>query len=65
MTRPNLLMFMPDQLRADAIGCFGSPVARTPNIDALAARGLRFANAYSQHSVCGSKPSQGYLRRAT
>lgn len=53
MTRPNLLMFMPDQLRADAVGCFGSPVARTPNIDALAARGVRFDHAYSQHSVCG------------
>ena len=53
MTRPNLLMFMPDQLRADAVGCFGSPVGRTPNIDALAARGMRFDHAYSQHSVCG------------
>lgn len=50
--RPNILLFMPDQLRADAVGCFGSPVARTPNIDALAARGVRFRNAYSQHSVC-------------
>ena len=43
---------MPDQLRADAVGAFGNPVARTPNIDALAARGTRFTNAYSQHSVC-------------
>lgn len=51
-SRPNLLLFMPDQLRADAVGCFGSAVARTPNIDALAARGTRFSNAYSQHSVC-------------
>jgi arylsulfatase A-like enzyme len=50
--RPNLLLFMPDQLRADALGCFGSPVASTPNIDALAARGTRFHHAYSQHSVC-------------
>jgi len=51
-TRPNILMFMPDQLRVDAIGAFGNPIARTPNIDALAARGTRFTNAYSQHSVC-------------
>jgi arylsulfatase A-like enzyme len=50
--RPNLLLFMPDQLRADAVGAFGNPVVRTPNVDALAARGVRFANAYSQHSVC-------------
>ncbi len=57
--RPNLLLFMPDQLRADAVGCFGSPVARTPHIDALAARGVRFDHAYSQHSVCS--PSRASL----
>lgn len=51
--RPNLVLFMPDQLRADAVGCFGSPVAHTPAIDALAARGTRFTNAWGQHSVCG------------
>ncbi len=53
MVRPNLVLFMPDQLRADAVGCFGNPVAQTPNIDALAARGTRFTSAWSQHSVCG------------
>lgn len=53
MTRPNLLMFMPDQQRADTIGCFGNPVAQTPNIDALAARGVRFTNAFTNHPVCG------------
>ena len=51
--RPNLLLFMPDQLRADAVGCFGNPAARTPHIDALAARGTRFQNAYANHPVCG------------
>jgi len=50
--RPNLLLFMPDQLRADAIGVFGNQVVQTPNIDALASRGTRFSNAFSQHSVC-------------
>lgn len=53
MPRPNFLIFMPDQLRADALGCFGNPVARTPNIDALATRGVRFDNAYVNHPVCG------------
>ena len=53
MARPNQLQFMPDQLRADAVGCFGNPVASTPNIDALARRGTRFHSAWSQHSVCG------------
>jgi len=52
MPRPNILIFMPDQLRADSLGCFGNPVARTPNIDALARRGTRFANAYVNHPVC-------------
>ena len=50
--RPNILVFMPDQLRADALGCFGSPVARTPNVDALAARGVRFRDAWVNHPVC-------------
>ena len=53
MSRPNIVLFMPDQLRADAVGCFGSPVASTPNIDALAARGVRFDDAWAQHPVCG------------
>jgi arylsulfatase A-like enzyme len=52
MDRPNLLLFMPDQLRADCVGAFGNGVVRTPAIDALAARGVTFTNAYSQHSVC-------------
>ncbi len=51
--RPNLVMFMPDQLRADAVGCFGNPAAHTPNIDALAAEGVRFTNAFATHPVCG------------
>lgn len=50
---PNILIFMPDQLRADAVGAFGNPVARTPHIDTLAARGVRFENAWTQHPVCG------------
>ncbi len=50
--RPNLLLFMPDQLRADSVGAFGNPVVQTPHIDALAARGTIFPNAYGQHTVC-------------
>jgi len=53
MGSPNFVFFMPDQLRADAVGCFGSSVAKTPNIDALAARGVRFDDAWAQHPVCG------------
>ncbi len=34
-SRPNLVMFIPDQLRFDALGCFGNPRASTPHLDAL------------------------------
>ncbi len=50
--RPNFLIVIADQLRADAVGAFGSPVAKTPNLDALAERGTRFTNAFVQHTVC-------------
>jgi arylsulfatase A-like enzyme len=50
--RPNILLFMPDQLRADCVGWAGNNVVQTPAIDELAGRGVRFTNAYSQHSVC-------------
>ncbi|MDA8148285.1 MAG: sulfatase-like hydrolase/transferase [Actinomycetota bacterium] len=50
--RPNFVIIVPDQLRADALGCFGNPVARTPHIDALAARGTAFDEAYVQNPVC-------------
>jgi arylsulfatase A-like enzyme len=49
--RSNILIFMADQLRADALGCYGG-FAETPNIDALARRGVRYTAAYSQSSVC-------------
>ncbi|NNH69261.1 sulfatase-like hydrolase/transferase [Nocardia uniformis] len=51
-TRPNFVIFIPDQLRADALGAFGNPHVHTPHIDALAARGTTFTNAYVQHPVC-------------
>ncbi|MBD0709451.1 MULTISPECIES: sulfatase-like hydrolase/transferase [unclassified Streptomyces] len=51
-SRPNFVIFMPDQLRADAVGAFGNPHVSTPHIDALAAGGTRFTNAFVQHPVC-------------
>jgi arylsulfatase A-like enzyme len=44
--RPNVLLVTLDTLRADAVGCYGGPPV-TPVIDALAARGLRFTDAWS------------------
>jgi arylsulfatase A-like enzyme len=52
VARPNFLLFMTDQQRADSVGAFGGAVASTPHLDALCARGTRFTRAFSQHSAC-------------
>ena len=49
---PNILFITADQLRADALGCYGNPVIDTPNIDALAAGGVRFARMFAAYPVC-------------
>lgn len=49
--RPNFVIMIPDQLRADALGCFSNPVITTPHIDALAASGTVFGQAFVQHPV--------------
>jgi choline-sulfatase len=48
----NLLIVMSDEHQARAMGCAGHPVAQTPNLDALAERGLRFRNAYTPSPIC-------------
>ncbi|HEV2274984.1 MAG TPA: sulfatase-like hydrolase/transferase [Acidobacteriaceae bacterium] len=53
-SRPNLVLFMPDELRADALGCYGNPLTRTPNFDKLAQEGTRFPNCHVQYPVCGA-----------
>jgi hypothetical protein len=52
MPATNLLIFMADQHSRKALGCYGHPLARTPNLDALAARGTRFVNAYTNSPLC-------------
>jgi len=53
MTRkPNFLYIMVDQHRADWLGCYGHPVVKTPNIDALAANGTRFDEFHVATPVC-------------
>lgn len=52
VNKPNLLLIMCDQLRADALGCYGNVSVKTPNIDRLAKRGVTFNRAYSQTPVC-------------
>jgi len=49
--RPNVLFIIADDLRNE-LGCYGSEIAITPNLDALAASGLRFDRAYCQKAVC-------------
>lgn len=49
--RPNILFIIADDLRNE-LGCYGSDIAITPNLDALAESGLRFDRAYCQKAVC-------------
>jgi arylsulfatase len=51
-SRPNILLLMADQWRADCLGASGSRVIHTPNLDQLAASGVRFTNAYSATPTC-------------
>ncbi len=61
--RPNVLWIMADQLRFDYLSCYGHPHLHTPHIDALAARGVRFTNAYVQSPVCGPSRMSAYTGR--
>jgi len=45
---PNVLLVVVDALRQDVLGCYGNPRVKTPAIDALAARGVVFENAFTQ-----------------
>jgi arylsulfatase A-like enzyme len=62
-TRRNVLWIMCDQLRFDYLSCYGHPHLHTPNIDALAARGVRFTRAYVQSPVCGPSRMSSYTGR--
>jgi arylsulfatase A-like enzyme len=49
---PNVLFITLDQFRGDSLSCAGHAVVRTPNLDALAAQGTRFARHYTQATPC-------------
>jgi arylsulfatase A-like enzyme len=49
----NILLITLDQFRGDTLGCAGHPVVETPNLDQLAAEGVRLARHYSQAAPCG------------
>lgn len=53
MKRPNIIFYFADQQRYDTLGCCGQPLNVTPNLDALAAQGVVFDNAFTCQPVCG------------
>lgn len=52
LKRPNLILYMADELRAESIACYGHPLVKTPNIDRLASEGVRFEQCHVQNPVC-------------
>jgi arylsulfatase A-like enzyme len=50
--RPNILLLFADDQRNHTLGCAGHPIVKTPNIDRLAAAGVRFENAFVSTSTC-------------
>src|SRR6185369_2125076 len=57
--RPNVVLFLADDLGCHDLGCLGATDLKTPNIDAIAASGARFTNWYSAAPVCA--PSRAAL----
>lgn len=51
--RPNIIYIMTDDHAAHAISCYGSRINKTPNLDRLAAGGMRFENAFTTNAICG------------
>ena len=52
MKPANLLILLSDEHSKRVLGCYGHPMVRTPHLDALAARGTRFASAYTNCPIC-------------
>src|SRR5438128_1591658 len=51
-TVPNIVFILADDLGYGELGCYGQKKIKTPNIDKLAAEGLRFTNFYAGNTVC-------------
>ena len=49
---PNLLVLLADDLRADTVGFAGHPIVKTPHLDALSERGVRFRNHFVTTAIC-------------
>ena len=55
--RPNIILIVSDDHGREALGCYGNPVVRTPNLDPLAAKGIRFTNSFCTTASCAASRS--------
>ena len=51
--KPNVVILYADDWRFDTLGCAGNPIVKTPNLDALASKGVRFTHNCVTTSICG------------
>ncbi len=58
-SRPNILFIFADDHAAQAIGCYGSKINKTPNLDRIGNEGMRFENCFCTNSICG--PSRAVI----
>lgn len=56
-SQPNIILFVADDHGTDALGCYGNKVIQTPNLDKLAAEGVRFNKAYCTSASCAASRS--------
>jgi len=61
--KPNLVLFLPDQQRADTIACYGGVKVHAPNLNKLASESVAFERSYVTHPVC--TPSRSSLMTGT
>ncbi|MHC4331576.1 MAG: sulfatase family protein [Planctomycetota bacterium] len=55
--RPNVVLIVSDDHGLETLGCYGNPVIKTPNLDALAGEGVRFTNAFCTTASCSASRS--------
>ena len=58
-TKPNILFIMTDDHASHAMSCYGSRINKTPNLDRIAAQGMRFDNCFCTNSICA--PSRAVI----
>lgn len=63
MSSKNILFIILDQIRMDALSCYGNDIIETPNIDNLARRGVKFNACYIQGTSCGNARASVYTGR--